>query len=312
MIQYMEKIQNFLRTLKDQEGRPIVGGMTSVVDILKKVGSTALNDAAVPDSREKVAQYLFLFENGDLKKGKDLWKFVTRDGRKAQMWLQLKNGDNQQMNHLVSQLELFMAQADNAPPFAVFPGGENVQLKLRWSGLTYINSVWQNEMVIGMRTSLMGSFGVVFVMMIILFRSILWGLISMLPLSLTIVFTYGLIGFGGKYYDMPIAVLSSLALGLAIDFAIHFIQSLREIHLGTRNLNKTYDEIFQEPSRAIWRNVLVIAIGFMPMFFSGLATYVTVGAFFFAIMLVSGITTLILLPALIQLMRKWLPGLQEA
>jgi len=56
---------------------------------------------------------------------------------------------------------------------------------------------------------------------------------------------------------------------------------------------------------------LILMWEFMPMFFSALATYVTVGAFFFAIMLVSGITTLIILPALIQLTRKWLPGLKE-
>ena len=40
----------------------------------------------------------------------------------------------------------------------------------------------------------------------------------------------------------------------------------------------------------------------------GLVPYITVGFFFFAIMLVSGITTLILLPAILRLYYRWLPG----
>lgn len=309
MIKYIEKIEHYLESVKDKNGLPIVGGINSIVGILEKVGAIALNDPTVPDSREKVAQYMFLYESGDLKKGRDMWKFITRDGIKAQMCLLLKNGDNEQMNYLVSQLEWFISQPGNEPPFATLSTGEKIQLELKWSGLTYINSIWQDEMVKGMRTALMGSFVVVFLMMALLFRSLLWGLISMLPLSLTILFTYGLVGWTGKFYDMPIAVLSSLTLGLSIDFAIHFNQSFREIYQRTQNLEQTLKEIFEEPSRAIWRNVLVIAIGFTPMFFSGLATYVTVGAFFFVIMLISGITTLILLPCVIQKTWKWLPTL---
>ena len=38
--------------------------------------------------------------------------------------------------------------------------------------------------------------------------------------TVTIIFTYGLIGLAGKDYDMPIAVLSTLVLGIGVDFAI--------------------------------------------------------------------------------------------
>ncbi|MBT4482086.1 MAG: hypothetical protein HOC71_00235, partial [Candidatus Latescibacteria bacterium] len=69
--------------------------------------------------------------------------------------------------------------------------------------------------------------------------------------------------------------------------------------------------VFEEPARAIWRNVLVLAIGFLPLLFSALVPYVTVGIFFFIIMLVSGIASLLLLPSMIYLLRNWLPGVRE-
>jgi predicted RND superfamily exporter protein len=180
------------------------------------------------------------------------------------------------------------------------PDGIDVQ----WAGLPYINIEWQSQMVTGMRKSLISSYFVVLIMMIILFRSFRWGLVSMLPLTITIMAIYAFIGYIGKPYDMPVAVLSSLTLGLSVDFAIHFIQRLRTIHKRTNDFNESFHEIFEGTGRAIGRNVLVIAVGFVPMLFSTLVPYITVGAFFLAIMVVSGLVTMLLLPAIATAFRK--------
>ncbi|MCP5048165.1 MAG: MMPL family transporter, partial [bacterium] len=138
-----------------------------------------------------------------------------------------------------------------------------------------------------------------------------WAFIAMLPLTVTIMMIYGVIGFTGKFYDMPIAVLSSLTLGLSIDFAIHFIESSRALNKEHKSASKTFNALFDGTAQAIWRNVLVISIGFCPLFFAGLVPYVTVGYFFFAIMVVSGVTTLILLPAVLKLFSGSLPGFKQ-
>ena len=57
------------------------------------------------------------------------------------------------------------------------------------------------------------------------------------------------------------------------------------------------DEFFHEPAQALARNIVVIALGFVPMFFATLVPYVTVGAFFFAIMIISGGATFLIMPA---------------
>ena len=100
---------------------------------------------------------------------------------------------------------------------------------------------------------------------------------------------------------MPIAVLSSLTLGLSVDFAIHFIQRMRALHARLGSFSKAATQIFEEPARAIARNAIVIAFGFMPLFFAALVPYVTVGAFMASIMAISGLATLVLLPALLSL-----------
>jgi predicted RND superfamily exporter protein len=126
----------------------------------------------------------------------------------------------------------------------------------------------------------------------------------MLPLSVTITFIYGVIGLVGKDYDMPVAVLSSLTLGLSVDFAIHFLQRARSIHEETGSWQGTMVQVFSEPARAIARNAIVIAIGFLPLLLSPLVPYNTVGVFLCAIMAISCLVTLILLPGAMSLLRR--------
>jgi predicted RND superfamily exporter protein len=290
VLNYMVSLQNELQ--KDD----VVGATTGITDIVKKVryelfGADS-SQAVIPTTSNEVAQMLFLFEmsGGDPD---DLFKFVTNDYTKANLWVQLKNGDNQKVQQVVDRANNFM---DENP----IPEG----LEIKWAGLPYINIEWQKQMVTGMRSSLMSSYLVVFIMMVFLFKSIRWGLISMLPLTITIMAIYAFIGYIGKPYDMPVAVLSSLTLGLSIDFAIHFIQRLKSIHARTQNFNESFHEIFQSTGRAITRNVMVIAIGFIPMLFSTLVPYITVGSFFLAIMIVSGLVTMILLPSIVKTFNK--------
>jgi hypothetical protein len=134
-------------------------------------------------------------------------------------------------------------------------------------------------------------------MMVVLFRSFAFGALAMLPLTVTITFIYGLIGWIGKDYDMPIAVLSALTLGLSVDFAIHFLERAREAHAHSRDFRSAMAALFEEPARAITRNAIVIAIGFTPLLVAPLLPYVTVGVFLAAIMAISAVVTLILLPA---------------
>jgi predicted RND superfamily exporter protein len=287
---YIESVQ------RDLENNDIVGSTTGLPDIIKKVryelfGADS-SKMVLPESQDEIAQLLFLFEmsGGDPD---DLFKFATEDYDKANLWVQLRNGDNLAVSSVVERAEQFMRQ--NPPP-----DGIDVQ----WAGLPYINIEWQSQMVTGMRKSLISSYFVVLIMMIILFRSFRWGLVSMLPLTITIMAIYAFIGYIGKPYDMPVAVLSSLTLGLSVDFAIHFIQRLRTIHKRTNDFNESFHEIFEGTGRAIGRNVLVIAVGFVPMLFSTLVPYITVGAFFLAIMVVSGLVTMLLLPAIATAFRK--------
>ncbi|MFQ5693891.1 MAG: efflux RND transporter permease subunit, partial [Nitrospinota bacterium] len=242
-----------------------------------------------PDTPEAVSQTLITFQNSH--DPDDLWHLVTPDYTSANVWFQLRSGDNRDMERVVRSVDDYVRL--HPPPR---------KLDFRWAGLTYLNVVWQEKMVYGMFRSLIGSFVIVLVMMIFLFRSLLWGLLAMVPLSLTITLVYGAIGFAGKDYDMPVAVLSSLTLGLSVDFAIHFIERARELHEKGGGWRETVRLVFGDPARAISRNAWVIAVGFLPLLAAPLVPYQTVGFFLAAIMAVSALGTLLILPPLVQVL----------
>ena len=268
-----------------------VGKTNALPDVVKVVNrelrSGDATDYVVPDSVPGVAQALLQFQSSH--RPQDLWHMVTPDYRSTAIWLQLTSGDNQDMTAVIDALDAYLV----ANPL---PEG----VTMRWAGKTFINVVWQSEMVAGMLKSLLGAFVIVFIMMAFLFRSPAFGLLAMVPLTVTIVGVYGLIGWIGKDYDMPIAVLSSLTLGLSVDFAIHFIQRLRDTVAGGVSFEEAKGKMFGEPARAIARNAIVIAFGFTPLFFAPLMPYVTVGAFMASIMAISGFSTLVLLPAVLS------------
>ncbi|TYO95211.1 hypothetical protein EDC39_12211 [Geothermobacter ehrlichii] len=296
MLRWVEKLQLALAS------DPVVGKSSSAVDALKKAAyelqyrpdqSEERNRArfAVPETVPAVAQVFTQLEG--MKKKDSLFHLVTRDYREANIWVQLKSGDNKYMEQVERDVERFFR--DNPPPFPV---------KHAWAGLTYLNVVWQDKMVRGMLFSLASSFVVVLLMMVVLFRSPLYGLLAMLPLSVTIAFIYGLIGLVGKDYDMPVAVLSAMTLGLSVDFAIHFLERARQLQQKLGSWQAAAAEMFKEPATAISRNALTISIGFTPLLVAPLVPYKTVGFFLATIMAVSWLATLFLLPALLTLLRK--------
>jgi len=291
MLEYMAGLQEHLLTTG------VVGKSNSLADIVKTVHRELLSgedaDFRIPASAAGVAECLIQFQNSH--RPGDLWHFVTTDYRKSVLWIQLKSGDNRDMSRVVRAVEKYVG--DNPPPLPT---------DIHWFGLTYINVIWQEKMVSGMLQAFAGSFLVVLLMMILLFRSGLWGLLCMVPLTVTIGLIYGAIGIMGKDYDMPVAVLSSLSLGLSVDYAIHFLSRARSLHAAHGSWDDTVGPLFDEPARAIARNVIVVGVGFLPLVMATLVPYQTVGIFIAAILLAAGVATLLILPALITVLEKWL------
>jgi predicted RND superfamily exporter protein len=290
----------FLRALEGLQRRierePVVGKTVSVADVVKRVHRMLSDDdpsrEVIPDSREAVAQLLLLFST--TARPRDLNNVVDTLYQRADLMVQLRSWDAVETEALLGEIERHLT----AHPI---PGAE-----VKPAGIAYFNMVWSREVLVGMLEGFIASCVLVLLLLILNYRSLRWGVVSFLPLLFTVVLIYGAVGFFGKDFDMPISVLSTLSLGLAVDFAIHFVSRFQQRFRETRDLAGALVWTTARPGLGIVRNAVLFASGFAVMLFAALTPYITVGAFMIAIMLLSALATVVYLPALIALFPGWL------
>ncbi|MEL6890865.1 MAG: MMPL family transporter, partial [Actinomycetota bacterium] len=209
---------------------------------------------------------------------------VTEELASANVRIQLRSGDNSAMQEVLDAA---------AGPIAALPDG----VTARWAGESHLNLVWQDEMVSGMIAGFAVTLGIVFVLLVLLFRSFRWAALALAPVLWTIVVVYGGIAVLGRDIDMPVAVLSTMVLGIGVDFAIHFVERFRQARHDGYDTRGAIAHFSGEPARALTRNAAVIAIGFTPLLLSSLTPYVIVGLLLASIIVLSWLATMLLLPA---------------
>ncbi|MDP3297290.1 MAG: MMPL family transporter [Thermodesulfovibrionia bacterium] len=297
-MRYIESLQRELEKLS------VVGKTSSVADYVKRINKVLHDDDpkydSVPDNKETIGQYIFLFSMS--AKPSDLDNVVDYPFQKANIWVQLKTWDAQAMRSVIKVVEEYKKF-------------HPINMEFKPAGIAYFNLVWNDAVLWDMLRGFIVALIVVFVILVFNFRSIKWAIVGYAPLLFTILLIYGVVGFIGKDFDMPISVLSCLSLGMAVDFAIHFIsrfkQRLAEISgtLKTPNSELITDSLLwtvARPGKGIMRNAVLFASAFSVMMFAPLTPYITVGAFIVSMMLLSSLMTIIYLPALIVLLKGWL------
>ena len=284
---------------QDLAARHITGTSLSIADYLKRI-NRVLNDdqpsaEVLPTDAAMAGQYLMAFSMG--ARPSDLNRVVDPEYQRANVLLQLRSGDA----HAMQQVEDRIQQ---------LAGERHWPFQIAAAGPGHFNLVWNHEVLRDMMAGFAIALVVVFCVLTADFRSVKWALVAYLPLLLTVLLIFGTLGWIGKTIDMPVAVLSCLSLGMAVDFAIHFVTRYRQRResVGAPDSDdaqrvSTLQWVIQWPGKGIVRNALMFAVAFAVMLFAPLTPYITVGAFIVSMMTLSALASLTLLPSLIRLFR---------
>jgi uncharacterized protein len=260
-------------------GLEVVGATSSYADVLG--GSSSEEFVAKLDGALASSQ------------GSLVGSLITSDRLRANLRLQMTDGDSVAMREVVEATEAYLAS--NALPAGVTAS---------WAGEGYLNLVWQDEIATGMLRAFLSTLAVVLVLMVALFRSVRWALLGVAPVLWTVAVVYGALGLMGRDYDAPIAILSTMLLGIGVDFAIHFVQRYRELALEVGAGREALRRFFGEPARALTRNAVIIAVGFTPLLLSSLTPYVVTGMLLSSIMVLSWLATMLVLPSAVVVGRS--------
>ena len=118
-------------------------------------------------------------------------------------------------------------------------------------------------MISGQVSSLLVSLGAVFVLTALMFRSLVAGLVNVVPIGIVIIFSFGVMGLFGLDLEIGKALTSSMVIGIGIDYTIHFLNKYRiKVRSGLTQPAEITAATMATSGKAIFFNAVVVIGGF--------------------------------------------------
>lgn len=281
-LRAIDALQTFL------ERQPHVGKTQSLADLIKRMHRALhADDAAydtVPTRRDLIAQYLFLYSlAGDPQ---DFDNLVDRDYRRAALWVYLKNDSTAYAQQLYERAQPVIARE--------FPADVVVRLA---GGLP--QTIANNDAVTqGKLRNVIQMALIVFLLSSLALRSLVGGLFVTTPLILVTFANFGLMGWLGIPLDMGTASTVAMALGIGADYELYLLFRFREELRRDADIGRAVRDSLATSGKAILFVAFSIAGGYAVLLASDLGFYVRFAAMVIATMLVSAVSALIFLRAM--------------
>jgi predicted RND superfamily exporter protein len=251
-LRLIDEMQN------ETEKLALVGNSFSLADYIKRMNKVMNADSeefySIPGESDLVAQYLLLYEmSGDPQ---NLLKVINYDYNRTNITFQLKGDDSKTIQEALDVIiqfeERLMAQG----------------ITLNYAGSGYRALVFTSLILEGQIMSIAISLVLVIILLMIMFRSVKAGLIGSVPIIVTAVLSFGVMGLLNIPLITTTALLSSIAIGIGIDYAIHFLQYYK-LNLANSRLKSTaVYKTMNQTGRAILFNAVVVISGFLVLTFS--------------------------------------------
>ena len=120
----------------------------------------------------------------------------------------------------------------------------------------------------GQISSLLLAYVLIVILVTVMFRSLLVGLIGSVPVAVTAVINFGVMGLAGIPLSTTTALVSSIAIGIGVDYAIHFNERYRDFARSVKDRLAVGKLTMKHTGRAILFNAVVVIAGFLVLQFS--------------------------------------------
>ena len=145
--------------------------------------------------------------------------------------------------------------------------------------------------------SLIVAFALVTVMLAIAYRKVRQTLVSLVPILLTVLTLLGFLAASGIQLNLLTAVISSIVIGVGIDYAIHYVAAID--HARAAGEGYVYRAL-DKAGRPIVANALGIAVGLTALWLSPLKIHSQVSMIMWVSMITAALTALVVIPALLE------------
>jgi hydrophobe/amphiphile efflux-3 (HAE3) family protein len=270
--------------------QPQVGYHTSIAGVVASMHEAVLGEGhhTIPDDRDVIAQLFLLLSSGS--DPEDFERMVDFDHEHALITVRVNNLSTQEIAAVVQAAE--QARDEHM-------AGMNTTI----GGFGYVFAELVDAVVEGQVVSLGLSLVLVLVLVAMAFRSPVAGVFAVLPLAMAMPVLFGLMGYLGIELNIVTAMLSSIMIGVGVDYTIHFLWRYRSERAEGLQPEQAVQRTLTTAGRGIVFNALSVVVGFavllisnfLPVKFFGFLVVVSISACL--------VGALALLPALVLLVR---------
>jgi len=282
----IEKLQIYLDNIDE------VTSTISITEVIKEMHKTIMDGnpeyKTIPESRAKIDNLFFLYY---MNEDSDLSSLINDDNSVAVITSLLKTFPTTKMDEYRHNIGTFIDDEILST---------NDDLEFEISGMMAFFSDFIQLVIKSTAFSIAASIILIFIASAIFFRSWIFGILSIITLFSAIVINYGLMGIFGIELTHITIVLSSIIIGVGVDFSIHYISEYRELKHNKAN-NKTIKTI-----EKVGHPIVLDAcsnMGFAALLFSTIIPLSAVGGLMIFAMISCSIGALTILASSIEIFK---------
>jgi predicted RND superfamily exporter protein len=213
--------------------------------------------------------------------------YLSEDGMQARIVARIKDSDRDLVrNDLLLEINNHISN--------IYPKSDNITVNITGIGVLYNNvlqSLYRSQILtIGF------VFTAIFIMLSILFKSIKYAFIAILPNIFTAFFILGLMGLLSIPLNIMTITIAAIVIGIGVDDSIHYIHRFKKELAASNNIKSALKISQMTVGKALWFTSFTIGAGFILLIFSNFIPSVHFGLFTSVAMIGSIIATFTIVP----------------
>jgi len=283
-LKLIEKIENFV---SDIDG---VDKTVSFNNFIKDMNKSFHNEDPlfyrIPDSKNLIAQYLLLYDSDDID------DYINSYYDHARILVRISEHNSSSQAEIIKKVK----------KFADLTEIEDVEITVTGRVVQDVNVI--NEIFIGQVKSLGLAVLIIWGLLFFVFRSFLMGIVSFVPNIYPIVFNFGVMGILGIPLNTATALISAVAIGIAVDDTIHFLTDYKSGENMFDSSGGLVKSVIYRKGPALISSSFILAIGFGILVLSSFIPTVQFGFLCAVIMLAAIFADLLILPSFLLFLKK--------
>jgi predicted RND superfamily exporter protein len=287
----LHRIEALGRFISDRR-EDSVGGVLSAADYIATtrfmVRNTETNAHQIPDTPQQVKM---LWDNYRMARGPErLRQTVNTNYSKSLLTIFMKDANFVGTARLMEAIRGY--EREHLAPHGV---------TLSFAGDVAVSQSLIERIVSTQVRSLGSSLAGIFVIVLVLGRSLRGGVYCVLPSLLAVALNFAVMGWVGMPLGVATSMFAGMTLGMGVDFAIHLLERFQSARAGGKEVETAVVESLRGVGPAVVVNALGVALGFGILMLSQVPANARLGALVVLGVLNCLVATLLILPVLFRL-----------